>query len=802
MPSQNELSLTIGFDVDDSDLQKVVQQQAGELGREFKGVESNVQSLQRMLQDLVRPMQDMRDMAKEMSESFKQAKDAARDIRESIASTRLHTGTGGAGGGGDGGGGGLGITDLLRFGRNPISSILSSVSGSTMLGGAGLGLAGIGLALPAVGAAYNWATNAGRQALGAALPSDQPVGRFMAPLQAIAQGASPLEVMQQDPYGMGGAYGTVRGLMSGIGQGPVGLAANIVGGGWGAAGGVRVGGQIAETLGINRGAGQLVGAEMGRQMMTGTLERYINEAMQRYPGFVAQTAAMATPGLYGGDWRQLRGLRPARYGYGPEQSGAEFGALYQGYGGGELTMDNARVAMQYSRAYGVGMGQIGQAMGGILNIGGGGQFATAEQREHMTLRVMTDAIAAGFGRRLPEFASAVSTGVGIAVSGPGMIRQADMAELSETISRITGRVATERGVGLQQAGRFLAPIIGAPGGMMRGVLGGGGDPFAMAQLMATSRGRFGGDQFQMMFGERGLLAAQADPTGIGLEFLAPMLRNQLRTSGSPYGAAVGMSQTFRGLGVEATPDMIRDLVVRGGALQQQARSEGRDITDEEMLELLQDIIHTNEDEGDSMENTMREVGAASDRVMREQLAPLANWANLQEAERARTAAMISVGEQFYQDQLRETTAMARAIEESNMREDLRAIHELRREGVSILQGGDVAGYIEHMARGLWTRVRTAGGPLDRNARDAPVAPPATVREFQQERVVVERERRHREAVGAASGRLPPAESPSEPGGLSVDPQYVEGAGGRVFLQPSPPAGRGDGAPNPVRSLSQ
>jgi hypothetical protein len=427
-----DIGLTIGFEIEQGDLDAAFAQQVESLG----------------------------------------AKDAASSIRGSIASTRLQTGTGGAAGGGGAGGmlGGSALGGLMGI-LGPL--LLGGGLGALGAGGiASFAGAGIRAMLPGGGSISNRMGNM----FGAVMGQDTPTAPtivdiqsgqrpgFMSPLQQYAQGQTVPQILNQ-PGGarnVAGLYGAFRGLAGSIGQGPVAMLSQTIGGAYGAAQGQEVGAQFAERLGMPTAMGRVAGAEIGRQALAGTTQRFITEGMQRYPGFLATSASMAQPGMYGADVRRLRGLGATRFGYSPDQIGSEFSGLYQGYGGGALTRDTEMTSMAYSRAYGVSMGAQGQAIGGLMNIGGGGQMATPEQREDTMLRVMTDAISAGFGRRLPEFAQSVSAGVGVAMSGPGMVGQSAMQNLIADMSQATANVARTRGVSLQQAGRVTGAFAGAP----------------------------------------------------------------------------------------------------------------------------------------------------------------------------------------------------------------------------------------------------------------------------------------------------------------------------------------------------
>lgn len=755
----DELALTLGFEADTTDLENVVRDTVRGLEQEIGDTAVSLTSLQSTLRDMVQPMRELRDLAKEIKTSFEGAQASAKSIRESIASTRLQAGLGAAGGTGAasaaGGGGGIGALGNMLGGmggigaRGLMAGGAFTLAGATGLGAAAFhGLSGIQTTFQNIGAVFS-ALESGRNpftAVGQAqaarrygIERTMQRGGFFAPIQAYAQGASMGEVAEYaQPGQLGGAYGMMRGFMGSVGQGPVGMMANIVGGAFGGAGGERVGSQIGEQLGIGTTAGGMMGAEVGRQLVTGAVQRYIQEGMQRYQGYISTMSGIAAPRQYGMTREQFGDIRgmASRFGYGPGEIGGQFGAMFQGFGGGQLTTDTLRTAMAYSRAQGVGMGAIGQAIGG-LTMQGGAATMDAQSRENVMVRVMADAVAAGFGRRLPEFASAVGSGVSVAMSGPGMIRNADMANLIESVSTVTANVARTRGVGLQAAGRFVAPIAGAAGGMLRGLLGGGGDPVAMGMLLHTQRERFGGDLFEMAFGQGGLLEAQADPFGRGMELLAPMMRQTLRQSSTRMGAAMSIQGIFQGLGQEATPEMIRDIVQRGGGALQRARAEGRDLTDEEMLTILHDIVGTQEEGSQSVQETMRDIQQSGEDIMREQLGEMRRAAGFAWSQLGISGAMARDAAGFHRAQMAETRRMADMIRTSAISETLSTINRIRERGAATGAEQGVVGYAEFMVTELFgvlqgmgrgTGFFRRGGPQDAGPAAAAAAMAESLRE--------------------------------------------------------------------------
>ena len=722
--SGEDLSLTVGFDVNEAELERAFETHVQELGRDFEGVQSSAKALLSDISDLVGPMTKVRDLAKELAASFKEAKEAAASIRSDVSSTRLATGLGvqGAGAGASGGLGGLG---------GILSGGMGALIGGAAIGGLGFGVLSGGtwarswnatfgdnnggnggfmsnlsglLRGGFSGATGDFASEGERQRLSRML--DQ--GGFAAPLQAYGQGFSATQIMSQArPEQLAGAYGMTRGFISGMGQGPVGLASQVIGGAYGASGGLGLGRVLSEQMGLDPTAGMLAGAETGRQYISGMTNRYITEGMQRLPGALASLAAEAQPRLYGATRQSMRGMQPGRWGFGPEQWGAELSGLYQGFGGGDLSRDTVRTSMAYSRAYGVSMGQIGQSVGGLINAGGGGQMATEQQREEVTLRIMADAISTGFGRRLPEFAQAVSSGVGVVLSGPSIVRQADMQDLIGSISRTTGAVSREHGIGLAGAGRMIAPIAGATGGMLRNLMQGGGDPYATAMIWQHGRERFGNDPYAMM---QGLASVQGDPLGEdALRFLTPSIQTILQSTPTRFGQAAGLQRLFSGLGQDMSFENIDQIVTRGSGALTQARAEGRDMTEREMLDALLGIDSTEQDEAEEMRTTMRDIQESGEAIMREQLGALSALAGYQRAELGVSTAMMKDAQRFHAAQVAETRAMANMMRVSTLGSAIRSIATLREEGATTFLGtGDVQGYLTHMARGLYGQIRGLG----------------------------------------------------------------------------------------------
>jgi hypothetical protein len=65
-----DIGLTIGFEIEQGDLDAAFAQQVESLGASFDSAQSSIQAMQGSLRDLIQPMTQLRDLAKEMAESF------------------------------------------------------------------------------------------------------------------------------------------------------------------------------------------------------------------------------------------------------------------------------------------------------------------------------------------------------------------------------------------------------------------------------------------------------------------------------------------------------------------------------------------------------------------------------------------------------------------------------------------------------------------------------------------------------------------------------------------------------------
>lgn len=658
------LTLDVDLDIDSSTLDTAFQNYMNTMGSQFDETLKSVQEMQKVLADSVEPIRKMREEAEAFTKTMKEAKDLSQTLRENISSTRMQGG-GMAGVGGAGGLGGLGGLSSL-FGMGGLGSLTAGLPLALLGGAAGFAggssigqslIAGITQPISGVGDILSRVasiTPAGAIARAAGWEPEfiQRRGRetqaaisSQGVMGALQSGHSVFDIMQgmegsQRARLMGGAVGFMRG----IGQGPMGMFTQTVGTALGAEGGYSLGQQLGLGTGVSTGLGMLGGA-----ILPGMAQQGIQEAMSRYQGYLSTRASMASVGMYGGSLQEMRSLRAARFGYSPEEQGQAFSGLFQGFGGGPLTRETQRTAMAYSRLYGVDMGAIGSAVGGLLNIGGGGQELAMDfvgqdvTREQTMGRVMADAVASGFGRRLPEFAQAVGSGVQMATQGPALISQMNMPEMISNMSRTLGAITRQRGVGLQAAGRMIEPLTRAPQQMISNLLTGGGDPYQMASLWTQNQARFGGSMYEMIFGEGGLQEAAQDPLGgAALEFQRGTLEEILST-GNRETQAVSLARMFPGI----TTGSIRNIVEQGSTImQEQGNLQGVDL-----VELFTGVTEEQRNEGEDTRTVMREIQQSGESIMRDQLSAMRSNAQFSEQQLAVSAAYSQLASQFFDVQL-------------------------------------------------------------------------------------------------------------------------------------------------------
>lgn len=681
-----DVSVSLAFDIDEGDLDTAMNQYMADFSSQLESALSNANSIHAALRDAVDPMKDLAKEAKEFTKALELARDITRQIREDAGSTRLA-----AGGEGGAGGGGL-LGSILGSGRSGIMSMVGGAAGSLVAGAAGTGLAVAGGAAIVGGTLHHFMPQIGEAIANAAgrvfgegarrsvirnleyggtiegsraneLLSGTPAavsasgpGGSLGLLQTLMGGGSILDALRSvsgrdAAFTAGGAVGLMRGISGGGGM--MGLFSQFAGSALGARGGYDVG---ASMFGP---AGGAFGAAVGMEVFPSILQSSVQQGMSMYPGYLQALASMSSVGQYGGDIRQIRRLRPGSFGYGPGELGPAFSSLYQGFGGGELTSDTLHTAMAYSRAYGVDMGQIGQSVGRLMNMGGGGQGFGAGIREEIMARVMADAVSEGFGRRLPEFSQAVSSGMQVAMSGPALIGQEAMPGLTATMSRLTGLVATRHGLGLEGATRMLSPLAAAPQQGIQALMG-GGDPYRAAMLWQTNRGRFGSDPYQMVFGSGGLMEAAQNPFAPeSLEFQRGSLESIFREVPNQWGQALAIQQMFPGISSQG----IRQVVERGGAAFSEA---GGTLEGVDLLEVFTDITDTDRTESEETRDVMRDIQRSGERIMTEQLGAMRASAGFQYQQLGVAAAHASIAREFYQAQLTWARFGAQAIAASGV----------------------------------------------------------------------------------------------------------------------------------------
>jgi hypothetical protein len=242
--------------------------------------------------------------------------------------------------------------------------------------------------------------------------------------------------------------------------------------------------------------------------------------------------------------------------------------------------------------------------------------------------------------------------------------------------------------------------------------------FANLFDMAVGREVAGGD------GERegGLLQAQEDPFGAGIEFLAPAMQQVIASSSTQMGALTSISSLFSGMGQELPVDAARDIVLQGGAAQQQARAEGRDVSTEEMVEILQGISGTIEEEGPSLEETMRDIQSSGETIMQDQLTAMRTSAGFAASEFAISASMSGVAGNFYRTQQAETLNISRYMQTSAMATSIMAANDIRRAASETLATGNVQGWLGDLIGGFSAQAASMGSEF------APIGPPAAAPE--------------------------------------------------------------------------
>lgn len=672
------VDVDVALHLDPNDLERAMSENIQELNSMFSESLNIMSQLKNALSDLTRPMDSLVSSAEKIKDAFSEVKDLTDRIRQDISSTRLQTGAPGTMGGGmGGGGGGLGnILGLLGGAGGPIGGIIAAglSLAPVALGGGALAGAGSFAGLADMVGDRGSLLSRGAAFVGNTLGIGDPLSSVrgvvnggqqqISPSQAIgaiARGdiGSAISMMARgglDISGTARLAGGALGLVESMGQGPMGMLTHTLGRSMGAGGGA----EVAQAMGMGR-LGQGLGAMLGGAIMPGLTSSFMDQAMAAYPGYLQTMASMAEVGLAGGDVRTMRGLRPARFGYGPGEQGAAFGGLFRGFGGGALTEETQLTAMAYSRAYGVDMGAIGQSVGGLLNMGGGGQNFNAQIRETAMVRVMADAVSEGFGRRLPEFASAVGSGLSMLSQGPALIEQQSMPGLVSSLSRLMGRTSTAMGVGLEGAQRYMQPLISAPQRFLEGMMGGGGDPFQMALAWSTNRESVGSDPMEMV---RRMVGVSQDPfSRESLEFQRAPIQAIMEQNQTRYSRLLALRQYMPDISAQGAlrvVDRASDVIEGGGSLE-----------NVDMLELFTGVTDAQMSEGENTRQTMRDIQRSGEQIMRDQLGAMRASAGFQEqqlgiaaagAEQARRAYNVQMGLQRAMAQLMSVSALGTAMQ--------------------------------------------------------------------------------------------------------------------------------------------
>lgn len=675
--SDESVAINLSLDMDAGDLDRAIGSMTNRLEQQFGDAFSEIEKMIKGLNEAIKPMTEMANMAKRMSAEFEKVKKDTDAMRQNVASTRLQVGGTGQGTGFTGGG----------FGGTPGMGALAGLLG---IGSTGLALGGIGLGAGLLG----WAGSQLSQEFGG-ISNNPRLGL----LASAWRGRGELQREIGVPWWSGGISGAVgvagavrgmyrnitgaeevpnqqqpsqfnmrnallaAGVMRGIGQGPMGMFANISGTtrGW------EAGSAAGTSLFPGSDLARTVGGSLGALMLPGMIQNYAQEAMSRYPAFLQTSASIASVGMYGGNRRQIMGMRPGRFGYGPGEVGPEFSGLFQGYGGGDLTEGTQRTAMAYSRAYGVNMGAIGQSMGGLINVGGGGQSVSAAVREQITMRVMADAVAEGFGRRLPEYAQAVGSSMQNALSGPALVGQSVMPGLISVTSRLTGQVAGRQGLGLEAAGRLLQPLMGAPQNILEGMFSGRGDPYQMAMYWGHNRGRFGGDPMRMM---EALERNAATPfSREALQFQRGPLQEILRASPNDAVAVQSLRQLMPNISFTGARQVVergREAMERGGG-----SLEGVD-----MQELFTGVEETEVNEAEETRETMRDIQRSGEEIMNSQLRAMQDNARYAWAQHGISAEMSRDAATFHRVQMGMTRVGTQLMRDIGVSQDITALGNL------------------------------------------------------------------------------------------------------------------------------
>jgi hypothetical protein len=170
---------------------------------------------------------------------------------------------------------------------------------------------------------------------------------------------------------------------------------------------------------------------------------------------------------------------------------------------------------------------------------------------------------------------------------------------------------------------------------------------------------------------------------------------------------------FQGMGMEAPVDIAEQLVTR----REEVRGEGRNMTDEEVITLLQDIAGVTQEEGPSLEETMRDIQNSGEAIMRDQLTAMQNAATFAMAEFGISSSMSVLASNFYRTQQTETANIARYMRTSAMGTAVMAANDIRRAASENLATGDVGGWLDRLMTGFTEQAMSMGSEF------APTGPP-------------------------------------------------------------------------------
>lgn len=712
-----DVELQVGLDVDNSDVDAAVHQYMQDIQANLSN-QLDLGDAAKAPAEMVEAMRELKSLAQDIKNDFRDMAEFMRRVREDASSTRLTAGGSMAAGGGGGGGGGGLMSMLGGFGGSAamLAAALPLLGGALAVGGT-IGAGGAGLASIALGAIDNRSVGTRTsQLLGGGavgnLVGDVAggvVGRIQeyfgveTRYNTAAQGSRDPGTVRYEGEDFARMYGFARGALAGLGQGPTGMIAQTFGGEAGAVGGQRVGGDIAESLGAPREVGQVAGAEIGRRYVSGAVQRYLEEGMQRYPGFLSTVAGMQSVAQYGGNLATIRGAGTTAFGYGPESIGAEFGGLLTGLGGG-LTGDAYTTSMAYARRFGVSLGSQGSAIGSLLMAGGGPGNFSDEQRSNTLRRVMTDAVAAGFGRRLGDFSRAIGGTINAVMGGPSFVQQAVLPQMIDELSSITSAISQQYNVGADDAQRMLAPLAGAPGAIARGLTGTGGDANrSMALLWQMNRARYGHDPAAFQDAIQESIAAGGVMGREMMGIYARPLGHLLETTSTEFGARASVRDFFGGLGLDVPIEMLQQIAGPGRhALIRGARGAG--LSRDEMLEAMIGTV------GAGSLDASRGIQRAGSRAMG-QMGMLRAQAGYQEQQLAISSAMAPDASRMLAEQLGLAQTTAGIIRDEDMITEgvqiMRAGREaLQREGVEGLVGAVAERTIEAAQRRAIPRSQT------------------------------------------------------------------------------------------------